>query len=184
VRGLIVAKSLQEQLLTAGVVAKDRAQKLKKQKHKQDKQRARGAGEPDAVKRDAEHAQAEKAARDRTLSRERQALSEAKALAAQVRQLIEKNAIAREQGEIPYNFSDAGIVKKITVSPHQHAQIVAGRIAIARLDGSYLLIAAPVAAKIAERDPASVIVMNTSEEVATTEDSLYAEYQIPDDLTW
>lgn len=181
-----MAKSLQEQLQSAGVVAKDRAQKLKKQKHKQDKQRSRGAtdADADAVKRDAEQVQAEKAARDRHLSRERQALSEAKALAAQVRQLVEKNEIAREPGEIPYNFSDAGIVKKITISAFQHGQIVAGRIAIARLDGAYRLIAAPVAAKIAERDPDSVIVMNTSDEAATTEDELYAEYQIPDDLTW
>lgn len=179
-----MAKSLQEQLLEAGAVDKNRALKIKKQKHKQGKQRARGAGDDDAVKQSAREAQAAKAAKDRALSRERQAAAEQRAIAAQVRQLIETNAIDREAGDVAYNFPDAGIVKKITTTVEQQQRLAAGRIAIARLDAAYVLIPAKVAGKIAERDPGSIIVLNSPSSTAAPEDDDYADYQIPDDLTW
>lgn len=179
-----MAKSLQEQLLEAGAVDKNRAQKIRKQKHKQDKQRARGAGGEDAVKQSAREAQAAKAAKDRALSRERQAEAEQRAIAAQVRQLIEVNAIERAAGEVDYHFQDAGIVKKIAITPDQQQHLAGGRIAIARLDTAYALIPAKIAEKIAERDTASIVVFNTASEVEPVEDDEYADYRIPDDLTW
>jgi len=179
-----MAKSLQEQLLAAGAVDKNRAVKLKKEKHKQAKQRARGAAPADEVQRAATRAQQEKADRDRALSKERQAQTEIRALAAQVRQLIEMNRIAIDDGEVPYNFSDNGVVRKVTVTPDQHARIAAGRIAIVRFDNQYALVATPVAEKIAERDPTAIVVMHSSEPAAIDEDDPYADYRIPDDLTW
>ena len=91
-----MAKSLQEQLLEAGALDKARATKIKKAKHKQGKQRARGSAPPDELKITAQQAQAEKIARDRELSRQRQAELDAKAIAAQVHQLIERNIIDRD----------------------------------------------------------------------------------------
>ena len=55
-----MAKSLQQQLLEAGALDKNRALKLKKAKHKEGKQRARGATPEDEVKALAQKAQAEK----------------------------------------------------------------------------------------------------------------------------
>jgi len=179
-----MAKSLQEQLLEAGAVDKNRAQKIKKKKHKQAKQRARGAGSEDAVKQSVRDAEAAKLAKDREISRAHQAALDEKAIAAQVRQLIDNNGIERDEGDSPYNFSDGGIVKTIRISAAQHQQVVNGRIAIARLDGGYALIAAKVASKIAERDPDSIIVQNTTDDEAFEGDDEYADYQIPDDLTW
>jgi uncharacterized protein YaiL (DUF2058 family) len=165
-------------------VDKGRAQKLKKQKHKQGKQRARGAGGDDVVKQSAREVQAAKAAKDRALSREHQAAAEQRAIAAQVRQLIETNAIDRGAGDVAYNFPDGGIVKKITTTPDQQQHLAAGRIAIARLDTTYVLIPAQIAGKIAERDPESIVVCNTAAQTDVVEDDEYADYQIPDDLTW
>jgi len=179
-----MAKSLQEQLLEAGAVDKNRALKIKKQKHKQGKQRARGAGDDDVVKHSAREAQAAKAAKDRALSRERQAAAQQRAIAAQVRQLIETNAIDREAGDVTYNFPDAGIVKKILITPDQQQHLAVGRLAIARLDTAYVLIPARIADKIAERDAASIVVHNTATDSDPVEDDEYADYQIPDDLTW
>ena len=179
-----MAKSLQEQLLEAGAVDKNRALKIKKQKHKQGKQRARGAGGDDAVKQSAHEAQAAKAAKDRALSRERQAAAEQRAIAAQVRQPIETKAIEREAGDVASNLQDEDIVKKITTTADQQQRLAAGRIAIARLDATYVLIPAKIAEKIAERDPDSIIVLNASTNAETVEDDEYADYQIPDDLTW
>ena len=179
-----MAKSLQEQLLAAGAVDKERATKLKKAKHKQAKQRARGSAPPDELKISAQQAQEGKMARDRELSRQRQVELEQKAIAAQVRQLIENNVIERDGGGLDYNFSDQGVVKKIHVTQAQHTALAQGRLAIARSDGAYALIAAPVAAKIIERYPAAVVLLNTATEKREDGDYLYADYQIPDDLTW
>jgi uncharacterized protein len=181
-----MAKSLTDQLLEAGAVDKDRAARIKKAKHKQDKQRARGSAEPDEIKITASRAQAKKTERDRALSRQRQAALEEKAVAAQVRQLIEKNSIDRRGAEIPYNFSDQGVVKKVHITGKQQAALAGGRIAIARMDESYVLIPAPVAAKIIERDPAAVLVMNTADggDRRFDGDDPYADYEIPDDLIW
>ena len=179
-----MAKSLQEQLLAVGAVDKERATKLKKAKHKQAKQRARGSAPPDELKISAQQAQEKKIARDRELSLQRQAVLEQKAIAAQVRQLIENNVIERDGGEFAYNFPDRDVVKKIHITQEQLTALAHGRLAIARCDGGYALIAAPVAAKIVERDPGSVVVLNTMTEKIEDGDDLYADYQIPDDLTW
>jgi uncharacterized protein YaiL (DUF2058 family) len=41
-----------------------------------------------------------------------------------------------------------------------------------------------VARKIAERDPETVIELNQQDDSASAEDDPYADYKIPDDLTW
>lgn len=179
-----MAKSLTDQLLAAGAVDKDRAAKSKKAKHKRNKQHARGSAQPDQIKITAQRAQTTKSKRDRALSRQAQAVLEEKAVAAQVRQLIEKNNIDRAGGEIPYNFADRGVVKRIYITGKQQAALAGGRIALARLDESYVLIPVPVATKIAERDPAAVLVMNTADDGEPDADDPYADHQIPDDLTW
>jgi uncharacterized protein YaiL (DUF2058 family) len=179
-----MAKSIQDQLLAAGAVDKARATKLKKEKHKQGKQRARGSALPDELKLSAEQAQAKKTARDRDLSLQRQAVLEEKAIAAQVVQLVTGNMIERDGGDVAYNFSDQDVVKKIHVTQEQITSLAGGRIAIARLDGGYALIPALVAAKIIERAPAAIVMINTQAETPHEGDDLYADYQIPDDLIW
>ena len=65
-------------------------------------------------------------------------------------------------------------------------QIVAGRIAIARLDEQYPLLPRALAERIAERAPEAIIVCNDKSAAAQTvdEDDPYAAYVIPDDLMW
>ena len=179
-----MAKSLQDQLLAAGALKKDRATKLKKDNHKQAKQRLRGAAAPDEIKVSARQAQAEKAERDRALSRELQAAMERKAILAQVRQLIETNRIDNSGAETAHNFSDQGVIRTIYVTEQQHTALIAGHLAIVQLDESYTLVPAPVAAKIMEREPAAIALMNSADQARPAAEDGYAEYQIPDDLTW
>lgn len=179
-----MAKSLADQLLEAGVVDKNRATKLKKAKHKQVKQRTHGGASTDRGKAEARKANMEKVQRDRELSQQRQAALAAKELAAQVRQLIERNVIEREADGSDYNFSDGGVVKKIPVTESQRTALINGQIAIVRLDEAYFLVPGPVADKIQERDAASVLVKNSPHDTDTEIDEDYADFQIPDDLTW
>ena len=46
------------------------------------------------------------------------------------------------------------------------------------------LVPVEVARKIAERDPETVIDLPDQDDSASAEDDPYADYKIPDDLTW
>ena len=176
--------SLQDQLLKAGVVDKKKANKIKQEKRKQAKQQPKNKQVVDENKELARQALAEKAARDREINRRKQAEADQKALKAQIIQLVTMNRINRANGDIAYQFTDGTKIKKLYVSEKLHAQLGAGRIAIARINDSYELVPAAVADKICQRDESVIVLHNTCSSTEVDEEDPYAEYQIPDDLMW
>ena len=75
------------------------------------------------------------------------------------------------------------------VSAAVHKQVTKGRLAVVALDGAYELVPSPVADKIAQRDESVVVYradLDTSnnEGQQEEEEDWYADYEIPDDLTW
>jgi len=104
-------------------------------------------------------------------------------LAAQVRQLIEVNRLPKGEGDIAYNFTDEGKVKRLYVSEQMQRQLGLGRLAVVKLDEQYELVPTAVAEKIRQRDESCVILCNEPEQ-HSDEDDPYADYQIPDDLMW
>lgn len=184
-----MSKSLQEQLLQAGLANQQQAKKINKEKHKQKKQeRKNGAEFVDEAKVIAQEARKQQAERDRELNRQQQQQASLKAIGAQIKQLIESNALKKYAGEIEYKFADQGLIKTIRVEPLIQRQLAKGRISIARLETKYYLIANEVADKIQQRD-ASYIVLGkpVEQEISQAQDDdddFYAEFQIPDDLMW
>ena len=176
--------SLQDQLLKAGVVDADKAKKISKEKRKQAKRQPKGHEQPDETQELARRAQVEKAERDRELNRQQQALSEKKAVQAQIIQLIRMNRIERSAGDVAYQFTDGRKIKKIHVSAQLQNELSRGRVAVAKLGDSYELVPAAAARKIMQRDEQVIVLLNTNEPLAADEDDPYAEYQIPDDLMW
>ena len=175
--------SLQDQLLKAGLVDQKKASKAKKAKHQQAKKKQKNKIETvDEAKQAAQQAQAEKVARDRELNAQRKAEAEQKALAAQVRQLIEMNRQPTE-GDVAYSFTDGSLVKKLYVSEGQQKQLSNGRLCIVKQDEEYALIPTAVAEKIQQRDESTLILSNQPTE-EPDEDDPYAEFQVPDDLMW
>ncbi len=175
--------SLQDQLLKAGLVDEKKANKAKKAKHQQAKKKQKNKIETvDEAKLAAERAQAEKVERDRQLNLQRKAEAERKALAAQVRQLIEMNRQPAD-GDIAYSFTDGSLVKKLYVTETQQRQLSNGRLCIVKLDEGYELIPTSVAEKIRQRDETTQILSNQPTETPD-EDDPYAEFQVPDDLMW
>jgi uncharacterized protein YaiL (DUF2058 family) len=175
--------SLQDQLLKAGLVDEKKASKAKKAKHKQVKQKQKNkVATVDEAKLAAQRAQAEKVERDRQLNQQRKAEAERKAIAAQVRQLIEMNRQPTE-GDIAYSFTDDSLVKNIYVNETQQKQLSNGRLCIVKLDEGYELIPTAVAEKIQQRDETTAILSNQPTETPD-EDDPYAEFQVPDDLMW
>jgi uncharacterized protein YaiL (DUF2058 family) len=181
--------SLKDQLLKAGLIDPKQAKQAEKEKRKQDKQARRtGQSAADEIKEAAQAARAAKAERDRELNRQRNQEAEQKAIQAQIRQLIENNRQSRESGPaaLEYNFTHNKLIKKIRVSPRIHRQIVLGHLAVVSLGDSYELVPRIIAQKIAQRDPACVLVDNWQTPTAESvpEDDPYKDYVIPDDLMW
>lgn len=176
--------SLQDQLLKAGLVDAKKASKIKKTKHKQAKQKQKNKVEQvDEAKLAAQKAQAEKAERDRQLNLERKQEAERKAVAAQIRQLVEMNRLPTE-GELAYNFTDEGAIKRLYIDEEQQKQLGNGRLCIIKLDGDYQLIPTAVADKARQRDESITILSNQPTEAADDEDDYYADFKVPDDLMW
>lgn len=183
-----MAKSLQEQLLKAGLVNAHKAKQIQHEKNKQSKQPQQANSTAEEAKRRAQQAQAEKAERDRENNRLRQLETERKAAAAQIKQIVEQNRIAvGKDGDVAYQFVDAGKVKRIYIDENQRSQLVRGQLAIVKCERRYELVALSIAEKIRERDAAAVLVLNAPDQTqadSKQQDDPYADYQIPDDLMW
>jgi uncharacterized protein YaiL (DUF2058 family) len=176
--------SLQEQLLKAGMVDAKKAKQLDKEKRKAAKQQPKGQASVNEDREQARRTLAEKAERDREINRQQQEVAQAKAITAQIKQLIDVNRLARDGGDVAYQFTDGSKIKKLYVTAAQQGQLVKGLLAIVKFDAAYSLVAAPVAQKISQRDPAFVLVLNQGKDDGVAEDDPYADYQIPDDLMW
>ena len=186
--------SLQEQLLKAGLVDASRAKQANKEKQKHANQARRSGGKSAAHKVDprkvaADKRHAERIARDNALNAKRKQALDHKAIAAQIKQLIETNKVDRSKGEIPYSFVYRKKIKKMFIGETEKNLLTAGRLAIvttviANEGRRFELVPMEVARKIAERDPETVIELNQQDDSASPEDDPYADYKIPDDLTW
>ena len=176
-----MAKSLQEQLMKAGLVDKKKAKTLKKAQQHAKRTNAPGADEAAKL---AQQAKQEKLERDQALNKKRNEQAAQKEVLAQIKQLIQSNQIDHKHGDIAYQFSDDKTVKKIYVDADQHSQLISGYIAIARIKEGYALVPKKVAEKVQQRDAEFIVVLNTAKKDHIDEDDPYADFQIPDDLMW
>ncbi len=181
-----MGNALQEQLLKAGLVDKNKANRAKSQKHKKLKQQRNSKqGVVDEAKLLAEKAIREKAERDRELNRKRNEAAQQKAIIAQIKQLIESNRLPKGNGDdLAYNFEDNRTVKRIFVPEEVHDGLTRGKLAIVKFDTQYDVVPAPIADKIKLRDEKYIILRNDPSKEDEQEDDFYADYEIPDDLMW
>ncbi|MFT5484936.1 MAG: hypothetical protein ACI9GW_003605 [Halieaceae bacterium] len=177
--------SLQDQLLKAGLTDKKQLKKVKKEQSKlKNLQRHGNVATEEGVKELAQKALAEKSRRSRELAQQQNAQTEKKAVAAQIRQLIELNRQPRQGAEIPYNFTDGKLIKKVLVTQKMQVHLANGNLAIVKFGDYYELVAGSIADKISQRDAGTVVMRNDPSAVVVDEDDPYADYHIPDDLMW
>ncbi|MDH4276414.1 MAG: DUF2058 domain-containing protein [Gammaproteobacteria bacterium] len=180
-----MGNSLLDQLKKSGLVDKSKAQKAKHDQYKKTKQQAKSnATEVDEAKAALLKAQAEKVERDRLLNLQRKEEADRKAIAAQIRQLIETHAVKNREGDIAYHFTDANRVKTLYVSAEVHKYLSAGHLVVAKLGDSYAVVPKKVAEKIKQRDAQSIITNESPTASIPGENDPYADYKIPDDLMW
>ncbi|TAL82644.1 MAG: DUF2058 domain-containing protein [Candidimonas sp.] len=176
--------SLQEQLLKAGLVDKNKAKQASQDKSKQKKvERRTGTQSIDEARSAALEAQSKNLERTRELNAQRVAAANQKSVAAQIVQMVQQSRQSKGAGDIAYNFTHGKTIERLYVSAAVQAHLIAGRLVIIRLASATELVPRIVAEKIAERDPSLVVRVNkTSTEI--DEDDPYAAFQIPDDLMW
>lgn len=176
-------KSLKDQFLKAGLTDKQSVKDARKQKKQPQKPKS-ARGESSRSAKLAEQTLRDKAVKDKQLNQQRQLETEKKAQLAQIKQLVASSLIDRTDGELAYNFTSAGKVKKIYVTEDQQKQLSMNQIAIICLaTDTFELVPNKVAEKIAQRDASFVIVSDDAEQDIQGDDP-YADYQIPDDLIW
>jgi len=180
-----MANSLQEQLLKAGLIGKEKVRDFNKDRRKQENhQRKHRIEVVDEQKLQLQQAQEQKAERDRQLNFERNEQARQKAIVAQIKQLIGTSRLPRDGAALSYNFKDGTTIKKILVTETMLNQLSNGWLAIVKFDDRYDVVPKAVAEKIRTRDAAYVIVNNVTSEAAEDEHDPYADYKIPDDLMW
>ena len=180
-----MSKSLKEQLLAAGLVQQKQVHQADKQKHKQARQQPKAkAAAPTPAQLEAQKAQADKAARDRELNRQRQADRERRAVIVQLEQIIDSQRLSTQGGETPFRFVVKSKIKKIYVTADQHAALVKGTLGVVRFREAFAVVTRDTAERIAERDARTLLVLRDGTEPDILEDPDYADYKVPDDLMW
>ncbi|MGH8475719.1 MAG: DUF2058 domain-containing protein [Methylococcales bacterium] len=182
-----MAKSLQEQLLAAGLVKTKQVKEANtaKSKDRRIKRHAKVAA-VDPSRLEIEQNKAEKAERDLALNRKRDQERELREIEAQIKQLVDEHQIAEDNEGEAFHFEHRGFVKKVYVSEAIRKQIINGQLAVVVSKKRYRVVPAEIALKIQARDASALVLFHaTSASNADREiDPAYAQYQIPDDLIW
>lgn len=183
-----VANSLQDQLRKSGLVSAQKARQANAEKRKKNKRKRAGGTDEDAARKvELARAAAEKVERDRALNREQQARAEARAVQAQIQQLIDMNIVDRGDEATTFSYTLDGTVKTLHVSEGVRKALALGSVALVSQAETVAIVPAGVARKILARDEERVVLLNDSEDVADdvgNEDDPYAEFKVPDDLMW
>jgi len=177
--------SLRDQLLAKGLTDKQSVKNVHKQKKNKVKQPKKERGDLSDSAKQAEAARLAKKEHDKELNLKQQRSAEAKAIKAQVKQLILASKLDREDADIAYSFTYQKKVKKIYVTAEQQKQLAKGQVSIVVLmDDKFELVPKIVADKVNQRTSDYVIENALAADTIQDEDDPYAEYQIPDDLVW
>jgi len=179
-----MGNTLQDQLLKAGLANKKQAVRAKKAKNNKEKLQRQGNEVVDATAESVRQAEADRVERDRQLNQRKNDEANQKAIQAQIRQLIELNAL-QEDGDQAFQFEVEGVIKTLYTTASIRKQLAKGVLAVSKApsgDG-HAVIAREVAEKITQRDESWIVCLHQSSAEHDIPDE-YSEYQIPDDLMW
>jgi uncharacterized protein YaiL (DUF2058 family) len=182
-----MSKSIQEQLLNAGLVSTKQVNQANASKSKQKRhQRSQKTQAIEQSRLEISQKAIEKAERDLALNRQRELEKQRRAIEAQIKQLADENRIAEDNEGEAFHFDHKGIVKKVYVSAPVRLQIISGQLAIVISENRYRIVPTEIALKIEARDESALVLRRdpTGSDHNGELDSSYAKYKIPDDLIW
>lgn len=178
-----MAKSLQEQLRQAGLANQKQMTKARKAKNTKEKMQRKGAVVVDEAAELVKLREAEQLERDRALNLEKHQQAQVRSIQAQIRQIVELNAID-ERGDVEYRFDHGGMIKTLMLTKEHRGALIRGALAIVGKDDALSMVPAQAASKIAERDDQWLVLQNKRDEALDEIDDEYAGFEVPDDLMW
>lgn len=179
---------LQEQLLKAGLVNKNKLDQVVRQQQKARTGKQAPAPDVDADAVDAERLKAERAERDRLLEAQRRSEREASERAAQIRQIVEAHRV-KAGDDSDYRFECAGAIRSLRIGDAQRPLLARGGLVVVASGQSFALVARETADRLRAIDPSVICVdhaLTTKAPAAgdDSDDAYYARFQVPDDLIW
>ncbi len=186
--------ALQEQLLKAGLATEEQLQRSQQQKRRppQGKPKPRkgksGSGnrarskKPPARSDLAEAYAARIRAEKEEAAQKKRAKALRKANRAKIRQLILDNCLNDPKADIPFQFMVGTNIKNVYVTAAQREQLLAGDMQITFQDGKRCIIPGKIVTTLHDLDPNKLIINPAA--VTEDQDDEYAEFKVPDDLSW
>jgi hypothetical protein len=148
----------QDKFLKAGLASKKQVTEAKRELRVSKKQQRKSKTADPVARIDPE--QAAQKQRVNALNQQHNEEQRQRERLAQVRELIEKNRLAKDARGEAYHFVDANKIKRIFVSEEIADQLSRGQAAIVKLGGGYEVVPAKVAHQIANRDQDTVLVLH------------------------
>jgi uncharacterized protein len=182
-----LSKSLQDQLIKAGLVSTKQVKQANASKSKKNRQeRHQKTPIIDPTKLKIERKIAEKAERDLALNRQRELEKQRRELESQIKQLVDENLVPEDNEGQSFHFNHKGRIKKIYVSEPIRDQLIKGQLAIVFSEKRYRMVPVEVALKIKTRDELALILLQDASRSGENSDGdpEYAKYAVPDDLIW
>jgi len=176
-----MAKTLQDQLIQAGLAEPDQA---RKPAGKRGKPARRGPKKRKAGKDEARRAQSPRQTRDAAASPDADAQEpvprNAREATAWARRIVAGARLDRRKADIPFRYTLGQRVKEITVTREQQRQLAAGEAAIVNIEGRFDVVPRAAAERVARLDARAVVLLNEP----GADDAAEAEHPVPDDLMW
>ncbi|MCK5069887.1 MAG: DUF2058 domain-containing protein [Desulfocapsa sp.] len=149
----------QDQLLKAGLVNKKQANKVKREKHLNRKQKKEDPSTQ--ISNKVKKERAAQAERNRQLNQKQAEEKRKREQKAQVKQLIEQNKMERDDFGSAYHFVDEGRIERIFITEEMIEQLSRGLLAIIKYGDAYEVVPAKVARQITSRDKDVVLAFHT-----------------------
>ena len=196
-----MGNSLRDELLKVGLVSEERSARTRRPK----RGKARPANKrPDQSKESSTQPPVEKTiatarqvlrenqrrtaqfVRDPTLGGGSVAESARKARRRKIRELVQTEQLNDAEADVPYHFVKGKRIKRIYVTEDQRAQLTAGTIVIAALEGNHHLLTRSAAEGLLSLAPQTVV-CGGAEAAGGDEPSGEGDgddHPVPDDITW
>ena len=121
--------------------------------------------------------------RDPTLVGGSVAESAKKALRRKIQELVQTEQLNDAEADVPYHFVKGKRIKRIYVTEDQRAQLAAGTIVIAALEGNHHLLTRSAAERLLSLAPQTVV-GGGAEAAGSSGEVDGDEHPVPDDITW
>ncbi|MEM7209415.1 MAG: DUF2058 domain-containing protein [Pseudomonadota bacterium] len=175
-----MSNSLRDQLVKAGLASKQSANQLEAKSRKQHKKPRKKSTSDKA----AEAAAKAKKERDRELNAELEEKKRRAEIKGQIKVLIDDHGVKEYQGETVFNYESNGKIRQLFVTEAVHAGLSKDKLAVTRFNGKTFLVPTETAERILGLNPEWSVARPGAEKSTSAEDDEYANYQVPDDLTW